>query len=83
MINKKLITKFKDIQSKILKLDKLYYQDSKSNISDGEYDALKKKYNNLITNNKDLLKYDKLTALLIEANKELIKRVEELENKIK
>ena len=29
------------------------------------------------------VKYDKLTALLIEANKELIKRVEELENKIK
>ena len=62
MINKKLITKFKDIQSKILKLDKLYYQDSKSNISDGEYDTLKKKYNNLITNNKNLLKYDKLTV---------------------
>ena len=42
MINKKLITEFKDIQSKILKLDKLYHRDSKSNISDGEYDALKK-----------------------------------------
>ena len=62
MINKKLIMEFKDIQSKILKLDKLYYQDSKSNISDGEYDLLKEKYNNLITNNKNLLKYDKLTV---------------------
>ena len=69
MINKKLITKFKDIQSKILKLDKLYYQDSKSNISDGEYDTLKKKYNNLITNNKDLLKYDKLTVGFVPSEK--------------
>ena len=41
MKNKKTIIEFKEIQSEIIKLDKLYYQDSNSNKSDGYYDLLK------------------------------------------
>ena len=61
MTNKKIINEFKEIQSEILLLDKLYYQDSKSSKSDSEYDLIKKKYNNLLLKNKELKKYDILT----------------------
>ncbi len=62
MINKKLIKEFKEIQSEIFELDKLYYQDSNSSKSDSAYDLLKKNYNKLLTDNKELRKYDILTV---------------------
>ena len=62
MINKKLIVEFKKIQEEISKLDKLYYQDSTSYKSDKNYDILKKKYNQLIKDYKELKEYDNLTV---------------------
>ena len=61
-MNKSLIQKFKDIQKEIQRLNKLYYQDSNSDKSDSEYDALKIKYNDLISNNKILNEHDVLTV---------------------
>ena len=43
MNKNKLIEIFKSLQFEILRLDKLYYQDSNSDKSDSEYDLLKKK----------------------------------------
>ena len=48
MINKKLISDFKKIQSELMKLNKSYYQDSISEESDQYYDQLKKKNNQLL-----------------------------------
>ncbi len=62
MKNKKTITEFKEIQLEIIKLDKLYYQDSNSNKSDRYYDLLKMKYNKILKDNKDFKKYDILTV---------------------
>ena len=62
MNKNKLIEIFKSLQFEILRLDKLYYQDSNSDKSDSEYDLLKKKYNELINKNKNLLEYDTITV---------------------
>ena len=48
MINKKLISDFKKIQSELMKLNKSYYQESISEESDHYYDQLKKKNNQLL-----------------------------------
>ena len=61
MINKKLISDFKKIQSELMKLNKSYYQDSISEESDQYYDQLKKKNNQLIKDYKELKDYDILT----------------------
>ena len=62
MINKKLISDFKKIQSELMKLNKSYYQDSISEESDQYYDQLKKKNNQLLKDYKELKDYDILTV---------------------
>ena len=62
MINKKLISDFKKIQSELMKLNKSYYQDSISKESDQYYDQLKKKNNQLLKDYKELKDYDTLTV---------------------
>ncbi|MDA9656020.1 NAD-dependent DNA ligase LigA [Alphaproteobacteria bacterium] len=62
MINKKLISDFQKIQSELIKLNKLYYQDSISEKSDQYYDQLKKKNNQLLKDYKELKDYDTLTV---------------------
>ena len=62
MINKKLISDLVKIQSELIKLNKLYYQDSISEKSDQYYDLLKKKYNQLLKDHIELKDYDVLTV---------------------
>ena len=62
MISKKLIREFKKIQSELMKLNKLYYQDSLSERSDQYYDQLKKKNNQLLKDHKELKGYDIITV---------------------
>ena len=62
MINKKLISDFKKIQSELMKLNKSYYQDSISEESDQYYDQLKIKNNQLLKDYKELKDYDILTV---------------------
>ena len=62
MINKKLISDLVKIQSELIKLNKLYYQDSISEKSDQYYDLLKKKSNQLLKDHIELKDYDVLTV---------------------